>query len=156
VVRTFLTALAGAALVGWLAFAPICWVLRDGLGPNSHESHGRVAVGRFLTNFGWGPVAAVLTPLTAADLAWTARLYGPEADDDPGERGGPLPDEPQAPAGVTAAGRAPADGNARRADLFAGGEAAAPLPRGERPAARVAPRPRLAGIATVLMAAPPS
>src|SRR5260221_1365241 len=60
-VRHFLTALGDAALVFWiLAAGPLCWILRDGLGPNSVESAGSDALVRFLMTFWWAPILAIL------------------------------------------------------------------------------------------------
>jgi len=51
-------------LVFWvLAIGPFCWLLRNGLGPGSVDSHGADAVVRFLLTFYWGPVVAVLVGL---------------------------------------------------------------------------------------------
>lgn len=47
----------------FLAISGLAWVLRDGLGPDSVESHGWVALIRCLRQAGWsllGPVALVL------------------------------------------------------------------------------------------------
>ena len=44
-------------LVFWvLIVGPFCWILRDGLGPDSVESQGMLAVSRWLGTFFWGPV----------------------------------------------------------------------------------------------------
>lgn len=48
--------IAGWALVVLSGIVLYCvtmasWVFRDGMGPDSIESHGRVAVGRFLEDF---------------------------------------------------------------------------------------------------------
>jgi hypothetical protein len=48
-------------LVFWvLGAGPLCWLLRDGLGPDSLDSTGWRTVARFLTTFYWGPVALAL------------------------------------------------------------------------------------------------
>ncbi len=53
--------LSAAALFVWVVFVgPFCWVLRDGLGPDSVSSSGFTAVCRALMTFYWGPVALLL------------------------------------------------------------------------------------------------
>lgn len=49
-----------AALLCWIFLAPFAWILRDGMGPDSVESHGLEAVVRALTNFYWGPIFLAL------------------------------------------------------------------------------------------------
>jgi hypothetical protein len=56
-------ALDGFALFWGLAIGPLCWLLRDGLGPGSVDSHGAHAVSRFLLTFYWGPVLVALVAL---------------------------------------------------------------------------------------------
>ena len=46
--QAVLAALDGLALIWGLAVGPFCWLLRDGLGPGSVDSHGAHAVARFL------------------------------------------------------------------------------------------------------------
>lgn len=56
--------LLGGVLLFWvLGIGPLCWILRDGLGPKSMESHGLAAVARFFFTFYWGPVLVVLAGL---------------------------------------------------------------------------------------------
>ena len=56
-------ALDGLTLLWGLAIGPFCWLLRDGLGPGSVESHGAQAVARLLLTFYWGPVLVALMAL---------------------------------------------------------------------------------------------
>jgi hypothetical protein len=51
---------AAGVLLLWFLLAPFAWLLRDGLGPNSVESHGLTAIARAAWTFCWGPIAAVL------------------------------------------------------------------------------------------------
>ena len=65
--RQFFTTLFDGLLVTWvIGVGPLCWILRDGLGPNAVESHGGWAVARFLMTFWWGPVLAALVLLRLA------------------------------------------------------------------------------------------
>ncbi len=51
-----------AALLTWVAAAPLVWILRDGLGPGMVESAGARAALKFLV--GWGaPALALAVPL---------------------------------------------------------------------------------------------
>ncbi|MDB5351786.1 MAG: hypothetical protein JWN86_3033 [Planctomycetota bacterium] len=61
--QTISAALDGLALFWGLAIGPFCWLLRDGLGPGSVDSHGAHAVARFLLTFYWGPVFVALMAL---------------------------------------------------------------------------------------------
>ncbi|MFO0809950.1 MAG: hypothetical protein U0746_15115 [Gemmataceae bacterium] len=45
---------------------PLCWILRDGLGPESSDSTGLFAVYRLLGTCWWGPVLGVLIALWVA------------------------------------------------------------------------------------------
>jgi len=63
--RSVLTTLVNAALLVWLLLGPLCWILRDGLGPNSVDSSGWQAIWRFLLTFYWGPICLVLLGLWA-------------------------------------------------------------------------------------------
>ena len=56
--------LVAGTLFTWILIAPIVWVLRDGLGPDSVRSSGIHAISRFLTTFYWGPVALALLAAT--------------------------------------------------------------------------------------------
>ena len=59
--------LVGFTTVLWVVcFGPLCWILRDGLGPNSTESHGLFAVYRLLGTCWWGPVLGILIALWVA------------------------------------------------------------------------------------------
>jgi hypothetical protein len=49
--RIIFTSIAGADFFFWLLISPLCWILRDGLGPNTRESHGWTAIARFLLAF---------------------------------------------------------------------------------------------------------
>jgi len=50
-------------ILGWLLIGPLCWILRDGLGPSSVDSMGSNAIVRFLFTFYWGPVLVALALL---------------------------------------------------------------------------------------------
>ena len=56
-----------AALVVWGLCGPMAWILRDGLGPDSVESHGWEAARRFFWTFYWGPVFALLLAATSLE-----------------------------------------------------------------------------------------
>jgi hypothetical protein len=73
--RRYLTALLDGILVARVSgFGPICWIVRDGLGPNSVDSTGSLAVARFLMTFWWGPaVAALLLVRFGICFGWTRR-----------------------------------------------------------------------------------
>ncbi len=63
-----------AALVNWVAAAPLVWILRDGLGPGMIESAGTNAVLRVLVL--WGVPASIITaPLFG--LSWIERRCQP-------------------------------------------------------------------------------
>jgi hypothetical protein len=65
--RNVLTTLLDGILAAWvIGLGPICWILRDGLGPNSVDSGGAMAVARFLMTLWWGPVLAGLVLLRLA------------------------------------------------------------------------------------------
>jgi hypothetical protein len=53
-----LMALLQAGLFVWAACAPLVWILRDGLGPDSHESGWGLSLYKFAV--GWGVPALVL------------------------------------------------------------------------------------------------
>jgi hypothetical protein len=75
-VDVVVAALDGLLLVLFL-YAPIVWILRDGLGPDMVESTGLRAAGRGLMTFYWGPVVlAVLAAETAS--RWWRRKRAPE------------------------------------------------------------------------------
>ena len=63
VLQVFRVFLAGALVFWAVGLGPLCWILRDGLGPRSVDSHGVNAVVRFLFTFYWGPVLAALAML---------------------------------------------------------------------------------------------
>ena len=71
--QAVLVALCGLTLFWLIAVGPLCWMLRDGLGPDSTESHNLLAVERLLFTFYWGPVAAILLLLTALQFWYTRR-----------------------------------------------------------------------------------
>jgi membrane protein required for beta-lactamase induction len=74
--QAVLVALGGLTLFWLVAVGPMCWMLRDGLGPDSTESHNFLAVQRLLFTFYWGPVAAVLLTLTALQFWYARRSSG--------------------------------------------------------------------------------
>jgi hypothetical protein len=53
-----LITLLQAGLFVWAACAPLVWILRDGLGPDSHDSGWGLAALKFTV--GWGVPALVL------------------------------------------------------------------------------------------------
>jgi len=68
-----LLALGYAALGLWLAACPLMWVLRDGLGPDSHETTGWAALWKFAPMLLVGlAVAACVALLYLGDL-WLRR-----------------------------------------------------------------------------------
>jgi hypothetical protein len=73
--------LSGAALINWVAMAPIAWIVRDGLGPDTAQTTGLRAVLKF--SVGWGVPALVLTALLAGLFVAERRLAPPPAQ--PGE-----------------------------------------------------------------------
>jgi hypothetical protein len=76
-----LIALFQAGLFAWAACAPLVWILRDGLGPDSRESGWGLALFKFAV--GWGaPALALAMPLFG--LVLINRRLGA------GERAGPL------------------------------------------------------------------
>jgi len=70
-----LLTLLQAALICWMMLAPFAWILRDGLGPDSVESHGLEAVVRALTTFYWGPILLAL-----AAASWLCKTRAPLPD----------------------------------------------------------------------------
>ena len=67
------SAIWGMAATWVFVVGPLCWVLRDGLGPDASDSTGWVAVGRFLGTLYWGPVAATLMAAALIMLALEPR-----------------------------------------------------------------------------------
>jgi hypothetical protein len=62
--RRTTVAVIDSILLFWaLGLGPLCWILRDGLGPNSVDSHGTDAVARFCLTFYWGPTLLALVAL---------------------------------------------------------------------------------------------
>ena len=59
-VLTLLISLMRAASISWLCFAPIAWIMRDGMGPDSVTSEGLAAVQRAFFTFYYGPIALAL------------------------------------------------------------------------------------------------
>jgi hypothetical protein len=55
------------ALVTWVLCAPLVWILRDGLGPDSVESGWTIAAYRFTVMWG-GPALALAVPLIGLSL----------------------------------------------------------------------------------------
>ena len=66
-------------LVWIVAVGPFCWMLRDGLGPDSVQSHGPHAVARFLGTFYWGPVLVALVALVPPCLWLVRKVISVEA-----------------------------------------------------------------------------
>jgi hypothetical protein len=66
-IRLFLALCCWAcAALSFLAISSFAWLLRDGLGPDSVESYGWVAFGRYLEGAGWSllvPAAFLLSGL---------------------------------------------------------------------------------------------
>ena len=46
------------ALIAWASAAPLAWILRDGLGPDSVDTVGMAALAKFAA--GWGTPALIL------------------------------------------------------------------------------------------------
>lgn len=67
-----------AALVNWVAAAPLVWILRDGLGPGMIESAGMKAAFKFLV--GWG-VPALLITAPLVGLSWIERRCQPAQEE---------------------------------------------------------------------------
>ena len=65
-----------AAFISWIMLGPFAWILRDGLGPDSVETHGSEAVVRALRTFYWGPI---LLALGAA--CWLCKKRAPLPED---------------------------------------------------------------------------
>ncbi len=60
----FIRVVLGAVLIFWaVGVGPLCWILRDGLGPGSIASQGLKAVVRLFFTFYWGPILVVLSAL---------------------------------------------------------------------------------------------
>jgi hypothetical protein len=83
-----LTALLQGGLLVWVGCAPLVWIMRDGLGPDSHESGWGLALLKFAV--GWGvPALALAVPLYGLWLVdrrlADARSVGKAGD--PGSRG---------------------------------------------------------------------
>ncbi len=56
-----------AGLIVWAACAPLIWIARDGLGPDSHESGGAWAAFKFVVQ--WGvPALLLIVPFLALRL----------------------------------------------------------------------------------------
>jgi len=67
--------LVRAALICWIFMAPFAWILRDGLGPDSVESHGWEALWHAFTFLSWGPI---LLALLMANWLCKSRAPRPE------------------------------------------------------------------------------
>jgi len=65
-----------SAFICWSMLAPFAWILRDGLGPDSVETHGLEAVVRALTTFYWGPIFLAL-----GAACWLCKTRAPLPDD---------------------------------------------------------------------------
>lgn len=70
-----LLVLLQAAFICWIMLGPFAWILRDGLGPDSVETHGLEAVVRALTTFHWGPILLAL-----AAASWICKTRAPLPD----------------------------------------------------------------------------
>ena len=71
-----LLVLLQSAFICWIMLGPFAWILRDGLGPDSVETHGLEAVARALKTFYWGPI---LLALGAA--CWLCKKRAPLPED---------------------------------------------------------------------------
>lgn len=67
-----------AALVNWVAAAPIVWIVRDGLGPDMIESTGMKAALKFLIQ--WG-VPALIIAVPLYGLTWIERRCQPAQEE---------------------------------------------------------------------------
>jgi hypothetical protein len=72
-ITTLLIALLRAAGISWLTIAPLAWIMRDGMGPDSVTSEGLKAVQRAFTTFNYGPIAIALL---LANLLVQRRIKG--------------------------------------------------------------------------------
>lgn len=62
--RRAIAAVLDAVIPFWiLGIGPLCWILRDGLGPGAIDSQGMHSAVRFLLTFYWGPVLVALAAL---------------------------------------------------------------------------------------------
>ena len=74
--RRSIAAFLDALLLFWVvAVAPLCWILRDGLGAGSTDSQGLEAIVRFLSTFYWGSIAAAIA---IARVCASRRLIEPQ------------------------------------------------------------------------------
>lgn len=69
--RSTIQTLLLAALTAWSLCGVVAWIVRDGMGPDSVESHGWEALTRFFWSFYWGPV---LLLLGAAAVLWSRHV----------------------------------------------------------------------------------
>ncbi len=58
----------------WCMLGVFAWAMRDGLGPDSVESHGWGAVSRLFWTFYWGPVLVALALVFAL---WVKYMHEP-------------------------------------------------------------------------------
>jgi hypothetical protein len=80
--RKVFLGLCSTLLFCWVMGAgPLCWILRDGLGPKAVDSSGWQAVNRFSRTFYWGPVAFALGLLTVLGCVW--HLLSADSDSTP-------------------------------------------------------------------------
>jgi len=63
-----------AVFVNWVAAAPLVWIVRDGLGPDTIDTVGIKAVFKFLVQ--WGVPALIIT-LPLFGLLWIERRCQP-------------------------------------------------------------------------------
>ena len=72
----FFIVILQALLVVWVMCAPLVWIVRDGLGPDSHESGWSLALIKFSSQ--WGIPALVLAaPLYGLSLVHRRLANGP-------------------------------------------------------------------------------
>jgi hypothetical protein len=76
--RTIAPIVDSLALFWALAVGPLCWILRDGLGPDATDTGGGTAIVRFLLTFYWGPILAALV-ITSLLLHRLGKAAPPEA-----------------------------------------------------------------------------
>ncbi len=79
--RSTILTLLFSALTVWSMVGLIAWVVRDGLGPDSVESHGWEALTRFCWTFYWAPVFVALAA-TATLFALSFRRHPLPTSDD--------------------------------------------------------------------------
>jgi len=79
----YLHALSSGLMISWILLGPLCWVFRDGLGPESSTSTGWLAVQRLLFTFYWGPTTLFLILCTFLFGRWRKRAWTDDSSQPP-------------------------------------------------------------------------